>query len=339
MKVSAAEMAELEKKFGPGLGVKMPPVKAYNECSPASVVTAMPGHFTTPDEGVMQTDSTRTIVYLNEIPADRIVARCVHEGNPLGKQRPRFNQKTGRVYTPGATKRHEQELAMLASFQIPPSQREEKDWAYGIRAIFYVQTHQRKDVDNMLKAVLDGVNHMAFADDSQVHELMGWKLMDCIRPRTEFIVYRLYKIDRDTGQCIRCGKTFRRYKSWKARLYCSRECNAISSENKLPCDCAHCGKTFHRTPSEIEAVKGGKMYCTSFCRGKARRREVACSACGAAISRPNAWTKPGQENYYCTRGCYDKGKTGKKLKITAESLAERSKKAWITRKLTTGMSG
>jgi crossover junction endodeoxyribonuclease RusA len=104
------------------------------------------------------------------------------EGRPLAKGRPRLT-KSGRVYTPAATQKYENHVAV--SYGGPDF----GDALLSVDAAFY-PTHTlvtisetdatkstlNADVDNLVKALLDGLNGVAFTDDKQVHELSAVKL-------------------------------------------------------------------------------------------------------------------------------------------------------------------
>lgn len=265
--------------------------------------------------------------YLDEISPDLLVARVIHPGEPLGKHRPRMNKKTGRVYTPRATAKHQQSLALAASPHIPAGPPPE-DWAFGIRSVFYVGSHQRKDVDNMLKSVLDAMNHLAFADDSQVREVMGWAVFDPDRPRTEFVIYKLHPIVRDHGVCERCGVPFRRYKSWTSRRFCGRRCLAIATSKKVEVPCSVCGVAVLRTPSKLKEC--GKVYCSGGCYETKHRIVKPCAICGATITRPTSLVRTGQTSLYCSLKCWSAAP--RKKQFTPERLAEIAKKGWETRR-------
>ena len=102
-------------------------------------------------------------------------------GKPFAKQRPKFSRRIGRAFTPKETRNFEDmvramalqhfpepltgavEIAVLAIFEPPPS------WSKKKRAGHMHQLHtQRPDFDNLQKAVCDGLNRVAFADDSQI---------------------------------------------------------------------------------------------------------------------------------------------------------------------------
>lgn len=111
------------------------------------------------------------------------------EGNPQGKARPRFSQKSGTVYTPAKTAKYEKLIrkAFLAAggkaipsdcyvgitvdayFQIPKSYTKGKRLScqHNIN-----RPDKKPDIDNILKIVLDGLNGVAYADDKQVVEVI-----------------------------------------------------------------------------------------------------------------------------------------------------------------------
>lgn len=110
------------------------------------------------------------------------------EGEPQGKERPRFSRKSGTVYTPAKTARYEKEIrdsflaaggkmipagsyvtvAVDAYFKIPKSYIKGKRLAceHNIN-----RPDKKPDIDNVLKAVLDALNKVAYEDDKQVVEV------------------------------------------------------------------------------------------------------------------------------------------------------------------------
>lgn len=113
------------------------------------------------------------------------------EGKPQGKARPRFSRRSGAVYTPSATKAYEKQIAdayreaahggkftisvgiiVMACFPIP------KSWpkAKKLQAMKGELRPGKPDIDNILKIVLDGLNGVAYDDDSLVTEASCTKM-------------------------------------------------------------------------------------------------------------------------------------------------------------------
>jgi len=113
------------------------------------------------------------------------------QGEPVAKGRPRMTRR-GFAYTPAATRKYEAharmaaQLAMdgrppietpvrievLAELPIPASWSERKK-AEAITGT--VRPTSRPDVDNYVKAILDAINTIVVADDSQIVELHAAK--------------------------------------------------------------------------------------------------------------------------------------------------------------------
>lgn len=128
------------------------------------------------------------------------------EGNPVAKGRPRFRNRGNYVkaYTPKKTKQYEKYVAycylrdcgremvegaiqiIIRSYHPIPSsvskrKRKAMDGAY----------HTRKpDFDNIVKAIMDGLNGVAFRDDSQVCDCREIKRYST-EPRVEVEINQL----------------------------------------------------------------------------------------------------------------------------------------------------
>lgn len=101
-------------------------------------------------------------------------------GKPFAKQRHR-STKRGNSYTPKETVSFERTVGMIAmqhfkaplegpvSVQVIAIFEPAKSWSKKKRAAAMGQPHtQKPDKDNVEKAILDGLNRIAYADDSQV---------------------------------------------------------------------------------------------------------------------------------------------------------------------------
>jgi Holliday junction resolvase RusA-like endonuclease len=117
------------------------------------------------------------------------------EGDPVGKQRPRFT-KTGRTYTPKKTSDYEgmiADKAMIAMGPATPLETPVAVYIYINHAIPASYSKKRKeaclnrlerpkkmDIDNVCKCVLDAMNGIVYVDDRQVVSLHATKRYDTI---------------------------------------------------------------------------------------------------------------------------------------------------------------
>jgi Holliday junction resolvase RusA-like endonuclease len=117
------------------------------------------------------------------------------EGDPVGKQRPRFT-KTGRIYTPKKTSEYEgmiADKAMMAMGTATPLETPVAVYIYINHAIPASYSKKRKeaclnrlerpkkmDIDNVCKCVLDAMNGIVYVDDRQVVSLHATKRYDTI---------------------------------------------------------------------------------------------------------------------------------------------------------------
>lgn len=122
-------------------------------------------------------------------------------GNPKGKARPRFFR--GHAYTPKATREYEKlfaeawgdaepfdgpiSVAITAYFK-PPASTRKSDLMDMISG--KLKPTKKPDIDNIIKAVLDGLNGVAYRDDSQVAKIKAFKVYDD-QPRVEVTISEL----------------------------------------------------------------------------------------------------------------------------------------------------
>ena len=92
-------------------------------------------------------------------------------GHPVGKERPRLG-KGGNVYTPSKTKDWEHMVGLIANEHFRDSIFEDE---VGV-ALFFFLKGKRGDIDNLAKSVLDGLQGIAYKNDSQVYILFVQKI-------------------------------------------------------------------------------------------------------------------------------------------------------------------
>lgn len=239
------------------------------------------------------------------IQDQELVARFEIPGEPVSKSRARFTKRGSKTvaYTPEKTKQGEERVAWAyraAGGTLDP----DTEVAYAVHAQFFNGTMQRRDVDNMLKLILDGLNGIAYPDDTQVLEVWGRKSkVSKSEAHTDVSVYRIGTIGRPMANCKQCGTPFKTYESWSSnpngKKYCSPACAGKSPRVRTPRPCTNCGEEYlpHSAKSESK-------YCSKKCRYEHGNIRVGCTICGRAFTQYRSWA--GERNY-CSDACRNEG--------------------------------
>lgn len=219
-------------------------------------------------------------------------------GDPLSKQRPRWNTKTQHAYTPQETRLREEGIRALArchyrELAVDPL------GLFSLRAGFYLRGNQRRDVDNMLKLVSDALTGLVWADDSQVVEVVAFKVPadHAQASRSEVLVSRLPgQMAYTFGTCSLCRRPFRTYPSWKYRTYCSRRCAGLAIQQRARVSCATCGTTYEVPQCRVVANK--RHFCSRECKSAFGSEQRMCVICGSAFRVAQSTRKK-----TCSRSC------------------------------------
>lgn len=118
-----------------------------------------------------------------------VVVRFTVPGEPRSKERPRHG-KGGRTYTPKTTADAEAKVAWWFKNAAPDWLVDEEN-PFGVFARFVAGTRRRRDSDNMIKLVLDALNHVTWRDDFQVKEIVALIGYEKGNARTEVTIYKL----------------------------------------------------------------------------------------------------------------------------------------------------
>lgn len=118
-------------------------------------------------------------------------------GPPRPKERARVTPRG--TFTPRRTREYERAIAEVGSLHCG------RAWAldgrYRVRATFVFGSHRRRDVDNCVKCVLDGLNGIAWHDDAQVVGLTCSKRVEVDgQERTEI---RIERVERSEAELAR----------------------------------------------------------------------------------------------------------------------------------------
>lgn len=228
-------------------------------------------------------------------------------GEPVSKARARFTGYGSKVrtYTPAKTKVAEERVAWAfrsAGGRFEP----DPEATFSVTVTFHNGTRQRRDVDNMLKLVLDGLNGVAWVDDTQVMEIAGRKRFGPkAEARTEVIVTRIGVMDRITKPCEHCGEPFITYDSLKERQrFCSQACGKQSRIAGRQRTCEHCRVEFlaHGPARETR-------FCSRECQSASGRVTIPCAICQTKFEQFKSWAK---QRPYCSPECSYEGAARKR---------------------------
>lgn len=249
-------------------------------------------------------DDAAAFVLAREVVNVQVVARFTLDGEPVSKSRARFTRRGSKVhtYTPEKTKEGERRTAQ-AFREAAPGFEVDATGAFGVMCKFFNATRQRRDVDNMIKLICDGLNEVAWADDNQVAEVAGRKqfVLEHDEARTEVLIYRIGEVERPSSPCQNCGKPMDIYRSTKGkRKFCNQACHLEWRRSKRERSCAECGDVI-----DDPRRSHGEPYCSEACYAAKRAREnrisARCAECGAEMT---VWKSMGnRKNVWCSETC------------------------------------
>jgi Holliday junction resolvase RusA-like endonuclease len=126
---------------------------------------------------------------------DMVILACTLDLTPKAKERARVvTDETGRSrgYTPTATAEYQKALGWLVKGHVRGRRNDTDD--LGVIVVFHVRGRQRRDVDNLLKALLDGCNGVAWRDDAQVVTVHSHVVRGESQPRIDLCIYVAKKV-------------------------------------------------------------------------------------------------------------------------------------------------
>lgn len=268
-------------------------------------------------------DDGAAFVLAREIVNVRVVARFTIDGEPVSKSRARFTKRGSKTFAYTPEKTHQAELMVAAKFrQAAIGFGTDSTSSFGLACKFFNATRQRRDVDNMIKLICDGLNGVAYKDDAQVQEVSGSKhyVPDRDHARTEVLIYTTGPIERNTEPCQQCGTDMDIYRSTQGvRRFCSQECHLEWRRIQRSTVCKTCGVT-------IDALHSDRaVYCSQECRRAAHNQEFICSECGSTFS---GWSSMAQtrKTFWCSDSCRAAGRVKRELEcIHGHAWAEFGK--------------
>lgn len=124
-------------------------------------------------------------------------------GQPIPKGRPRLG-RGNRVFTPQRTLDHEAKWAQAAHTALRQLERWPMAAEYAVHTHFVLGTKRAVDLDNLFKCA-DGLNGVAFYDDSMVAEIRATREYDKAAPRTEVTITVLAELTDDKAAACKAA--------------------------------------------------------------------------------------------------------------------------------------
>lgn len=124
-----------------------------------------------------------------------LVAQFFVKGEPRAKQSFRSTGR-GRGYTPARIKAWQADVGWAAQEYLHGQGKYETfAGPFIVVLVFRLGDRRRIDLDNLSKAVLDGLNGIVWEDDRDVINLNLWKEAPCKEPGVEVTVWRKEEVD------------------------------------------------------------------------------------------------------------------------------------------------
>lgn len=264
-------------------------------------------------------------------PVDGVEVRFTVPGDPATKRRHRTgrNLRTGKIVTYSDPQMVEAQRRVSALYRCARPGGRPGTRGFGVRMNFHVSTSQRRDVDNYVKLILDGLTGLAWIDDCQVTEIFAKVHHRASEPRSEVHVYPTDDDYPDalTRECAHCKTAFRAYASWSKRRYCQKECDLAARRAKRERACTHCGVKFtHRRPGDD--VK----YCSNVCKSNASTDSSSCSECGNSVIRPQSQSSKSDRTFCderCMQSFWEKHRPAKRVGTCMECGGPTSKRQYV----------
>jgi crossover junction endodeoxyribonuclease RusA len=142
----------------------------------------------------------------------------------------------------------------------------------GVHAVFYVRGNQRRDLDNLVKSLLDGCNGVAWRDDMQVTRITSEIVRSSDHPHIDLIIYVTKRRGRECG---RCGSALSNTQITQGAVFCSKKCYDTDQRRGAYRACTVCGTSVYRQAGKAKAKE---TYCSPTCRAAGRGVCRQCSA-------------------------------------------------------------
>jgi len=217
---------------------------------------------------------------------------------PVSKSRHKTGVRGGQVYHYKDTKTANAQQRVGGHYRQARGPGAPGEGGFGVEMRFYLKSRQRRDVDNFVKLILDGLTGYAWVDDSQVTEISAKVIHGADAAHSEVTVYATDDLpDRLRRACVNCGEGFQLPPSWvTTKKYCSTECSAEARRLRIERTCDNCGKKFKARHKGVP-----RPFCSVECNRAYGQVLVECAHCHREFTKGRAQNKSGRS--YCDEKC------------------------------------
>ena len=222
-------------------------------------------------------------------------------GEPKSKSRHKTGVRGGRVYHYKDQKTADAQAVVGLMYRQAAGPGSPGEGGYGVDAQFHLKGRQRRDIDNFVKLIFDGLTGYAWVDDSQVTELHAKAIHGASEPRSVVNVYPTDDLpDRKSAACQHCGERFPTYDSWNGqRKYCKAECRKAAVNLRRERTCSECGASFRAAKAKRE-----NPFCSVECKATHGQVNAVCSYCAKAFTMAKSKNKARSgQRAYCNSEC------------------------------------
>src|SRR6185503_9240970 len=206
------------------------------------------------------TDIDKILPFLKALANDPDEIRVITiYGKPCSKARPRLGRYGVYKDKKDSSNESKTKAALIKSIENPYLGN------VAMACLFYRDTKQRIDTDNLLKHVCDSANGVVWIDDSQVTAITGVLEYDPINPRTIFAcaphVTSMSRGINSKRKCEKCENEIHIKGAWHKKRFCDACKHLHMFRPKKPKSCAICNSSF--APD-----KKHRKFCSNKCAGK-----------------------------------------------------------------------
>jgi Holliday junction resolvase RusA-like endonuclease len=179
-------------------------------------------------------------------------------GDPIATARPRHG-KSGHTFIPTRSTDYQDVVALLVR-QAAPAR--DLECPFRVYVDFYCSDYHRKDLDNLLKSIMDGITKSRlWVDDSQVQQLAAQVFRGQGNARAEVHIQEIDDLSPRLKVCPQCGKPV----LYQRKVFCSQACRDVGTKTVIPCKVCGCPMELPRSMALL------RVTCSRTCKGKLKK--------------------------------------------------------------------